>query len=466
MRQNRPMGEQGAGIRLRLRSMVLLLAVVPLLLAIAAVVWVVRQQSDQLAQAQMAAMQPILLQSRKDELQHFVQVGRRAIAHLYARGSHDAAARSEALELLRRMDFGNDNYFFVYDLQGNSLMHPRLNEFEGRSQWDRRDSTGATMIQQLIAQARAGGGFVDYLWNRPSTGREERKLGYVELVPEWGWVIGTGLYLDHLRDTQALITRSTAAAVRATRDQILFIASAALLLVAAGGIALNLYEQRAADGKLRAMAQKVVHSQEDERSRVARELHDGISQLLLSVKFVCESALMQIERGNADAAQTLRHGVALVQGAMRDVRRISHDLRPTLLDDLGLASALEQTAGEFGARTGVEVTTQVDALPRIPEAVATAMFRVAQEALGNVEKHAEARRVWLQLLHGHAGLTLLLRDDGRGFDVPATLREVRAGLGLTNMRERIEMLGGRFVLVSSPGSTQITAWLPPSALQP
>jgi two-component system NarL family sensor kinase len=446
--------------------MVLLLAVVPLLLAVWAVVWVVRQQSEQLAEAQMAAMQPILLEARKDELQHFVQVGRRAVSHLYQKTGHDDAARTEALELLRRMDFGNDNYFFVYDRQGNSLMHPRLAELEGRSQWTLKDSNGAAMIQQLVKTAEAGGGFVDYLWNRPSTGREERKLGYVELVPEWGWVIGTGLYMDHLQEAQALITRSTAAAVQRTRNQILFIASAALLLVAAGGLALNLVEQRAADGKLRAMAQKVVRSQEEERSRVARELHDGISQLLLSVKFVVESALLQVERGSSEAAPTLRRGIGLVQNTMRDVRRISHDLRPTLLDDLGLASALDQTAGEFGERTGVAVHVQVDTLPRIPEAVATAMFRVAQEALGNVEKHACARQVWLQLLHSAAGLSLLLRDDGRGFNVPETLREVRAGLGLTNMRERIEMLGGRFTLESAPGATQLTVWLPPSALKP
>ena len=285
--------------------MVLLLAAVPLLLAIAAVVWVVRQQSDRLAQAQIAAMQPILLQARKDELQHFVQIGRRAVARLYEQTGHDPQARQQALELLRRMDFGNDNYFFVYDLQGNSLMHPRLPDLEGHSQWELRDSAGAPIIQQLVRQAQAGGGFVDYMWNRPSTGRDERKLGYVELVPEWGWVMGTGLYLDHLQETQALITRSTAQAVQQTRQQILLIASAALLLVAGGGLALNLYEQRAADTKLRAMAQKVVHSQEDERSRVARELHDGISQQLLSVKFVAESALLQLERGNADAAPTL-----------------------------------------------------------------------------------------------------------------------------------------------------------------
>ncbi|MFC5523056.1 cache domain-containing protein [Polaromonas jejuensis] len=457
------MGEQG--FRLHLRAMVLLLAAVPLLLAIAAVVWVVRQQSDRLAQAQIAAMQPILLQARKDELQHFVQIGRRAVARLYEQTGHDPQARQQALELLRRMDFGNDNYFFVYDLQGNSLMHPRLPDLEGHSQWELRDSAGAPIIQQLVRQAQAGGGFVDYMWNRPSTGRDERKLGYVELVPEWGWVMGTGLYLDHLQETQALITRSTAQAVQQTRQQILLIASAALLLVAGGGLALNLYEQRAADTKLRAMAQKVVHSQEDERSRVARELHDGISQQLLSVKFVAESALLQLERGNADAAPTLRQGVAMLQGLVRDVRRISHDLRPTLLDDVGLASALAQIAREFGERSGIQVETQVASLPPIPEAVATAVFRVAQEALGNIEKHAGAQHVQLQLSYGDSGLALQLRDDGAGLDVPATLRQARSGLGLTNMRERIEMLGGSFSLASAPGATLLRAHMPGAVLK-
>ena len=446
--------------------MVLLLAAVPLVLAIAAVVWVVRQQSDQLAQAQIAAMQPVLLQARKDELQHFVQSGRRAVAHLYENtGLDDAQARQQALELLRRMDFGNDNYFFVYDLQGKSLMHPRLPELQGRSQWELHDSAGAPIIQQLVRQAQAGGGFVDYMWNRPSTAHNERKLGYVELVPEWGWVMGTGLYLDHLQEAQALITQSTATAVQKTRNQILLIASAALLLVAGGGLAMTLYEQRAADAKLRAMAQKVVHSQEDERSRVARELHDGISQQLVSVKFVAESALLQLERGNADAAPTLRQGVAMLQGLVRDVRRISHDLRPTLLDDVGLASALVQIAREFGERSGIQVETQVASLPPIPEAVATALFRVAQEALGNIEKHAGAQHVQLQLSYGDGGLALQLRDDGAGFDVPATLRQARSGLGLTNMRERIEMLGGSFSLASAPGATLLRAQMPATVLK-
>ncbi len=443
----------------------MLLAAVPLVLAIGAVAWIVRQQSVQLAGAQITAVQPILLQARQDELKHFVQVGRGAISQLYKNAGDDPAAQREALELLRRMDFGEDNYFFVYDLNGKSLMHPRLPNLEGRSQWELRDSAGNPIIQQLLGTARKGGGFVDYMWNRPSTGREERKLGYVELLPQWGWMIGTGLYLDNLQETQALIKTSTAAAVTQTLDQILLVACIALAAVTAGGLALNLYEQRAADTKLRAMAHKVVLSQETERSRVARELHDGVSQWLASVKFVFESALVQVERGTGDATATLRNGLAQMRGVMADVRRISHDLRPTLLDDLGLSSAIEQIAREFGERSGVAVEAQIGLLPKIPEAAATAMFRLAQEALGNIAEHAQAKHVLLQLRYSDAGLELRLRDDGCGFDVAGTLRQPREGLGLTNMRERMETLGGHFGIQSAPGATVVSASLPPAALK-
>ncbi len=443
----------------------MLLAAVPLVLAIGAVAWIVRQQSVQLAGAQITAVQPILLQARQDELKHFVQVGRGAISQLYKNAGDDPAAQREALELLRRMDFGEDNYFFVYDLNGKSLMHPRLPNLEGRSQWELRDSAGNPIIQQLLGTARKGGGFVDYMWNRPSTGREERKLGYVELLPQWGWMIGTGLYLDNLQETQALIKTSTAAAVTQTLDQILLVACIALAAVTAGGLALNLYEQRAADTKLRAMAHKVVLSQETERSRVARELHDGVSQWLASVKFVFESALVQVERGTGDATATLRNGLAQMRGVMADVRRISHDLRPTLLDDLGLSSAIEQIAREFGERSCVAVEAQIGLLPKIPEAAATAMFRLAQEALGNIAEHAQAKHVLLQLRYSDAGLELRLRDDGCGFDVAGTLRQPREGLGLTNMRERMETLGGHFGIQSAPGATVVSASLPPAALK-
>jgi two-component system NarL family sensor kinase len=446
-----------------LRLMLVLVAVLPLVLALAAVVLVAKQQFDQLAQAQSALVQPIFLQARKDEIQHFVKLGRRAIEQIDPKPANPTnleSAKREALAVLRRMDLGDDNYFFVYDLQGKNLMHPRLPNLEGGNHWEMRDSSGSPIIQRLTKQALAGGGFVDYMWHRPSTAREERKVGYVEVVPEFGWMIGTGLYLDHLQETQALVVESTASAMQKTRNQVLLIASAALLLVAIGGLMLNLHEQRSADEKLRVMAQRVVSSQEEERTRVSRELHDGISQMLASAKFSLETALIQIEQSLPKAALPLKSCLTLLKRLMKDVSRISHNLRPSMLDDLDLSNALTQMAREFSERSGVAVDVKISAMPPLSEAITAAVFRVTQEALSNIERHAGAHQVHLQLEQMDALLVLQIRDDGQGFDLQDTLRPIRSGLGLINMRERMEMLGGSCVVESTPSGTSLRAEIP------
>jgi two-component system NarL family sensor kinase len=436
-----------------LRLTLVLVAALPLLLALIAVVWVARYQFDDLAQTQSGIIQSVFLQARKEEILDFVQLGRRTIAQIDTKAAGLEPAKREALAVLRQIDLGDDHYFFVYDLQGNNLMHPRLPNLEGKNHWEMRDSSGSLIIQRLTKQAIAGGGFVDYMWHRPSTSREERKLGYVEVVPEFGWMMGTGLYLDHLQETQALVIQSTTLAMEKTRNQVLLIASAALLLVTVGGLLLNLREQRSADEKLRVMAHRVVSSQEDERTRVSRELHDGISQMLASAKFSLETALVQIEQNQTKVVVPLKSCMTLLQRLMKDVNRISHNLRPSMLDDFDLTNAMTQMAREFSERTGVAVDVKISELPSISSNVATAIFRVTQEALSNIEKHAGAHQVHLQLTHKAPHLELVIRDDGKGFNLHDTLRPIRSGLGLINMRERVEMLNGHCVLESSPSGT-------------
>lgn len=448
---------------MRLKSMLLLIAVMPLVLAVVAVVWVVRLQFEHLAQQQSREVGAILEQARRDEIQHFVEAGVKAIGAQRRRGAVDQQAKREALEFLRGLDFGDDNYFFVYDLRGVNLMHARQPANEGRDLWDYRDAHGKPVIQELVAAARAGGGFVEYSWQRPSTGRPERKLGYAALIPEFGWMVGTGLYFDHLEQSQQVIQRSSAEAVATSRDQILAIALTALLSVAAAWATLNLVEQRRADGKLRAMAQQVVNSQEAERRRVAQELHDGVSQSLASLKFVLESAVVRLARGDDAAVQTVRQGIDQIRDVMLDVRRISHGLRPTLLDDLGLAAAIEQVGREFGERTGLKVNTTIDTLPSMPDALAISALRLVQEALTNVERHAHARQVDIAMHVSRQGLALRVEDDGRGFDVAMMMNKAREGLGLTTMRERAETFAGVFTLHSKAGRTCVEVLWPPTA---
>lgn len=447
---------------MQLRLKFVLLAVVPLLLAIAAVAAVVRLQSQALTDAEHAIVEPALMDARRKELQNYVGLALAAIAHLTPRD--DAAARTEALAILRHMSFGDDGYFFVYDLDGRSLMHPRQPDLVGRNLWDVRDADGRPTIQLLIAKAREGGGFVDFVWRRPSTGRSENKLGYVESVPGWGWMVGTGLYTDDIAAARERIDRQAAQAIRHTMGTMAGIAVVATLLVALAGLALNVSDRRDAGQKMRALARQVVQSQENERARVARELHDGVSQSLVSVKFLLDSAQARMGQDSpesqAAARSTLARGLAGVEEVLGDVRRISHGLRPTVLDTLGLVPAMRQVLDEFAQRTGVAVELQAAPDFAAPGDGGTALFRLLQEALNNVERHARASRIDVVLTREADRLLLQFRDNGCGFDVEAVAQSPRRGLGLDSMRERLEALGGQFDISSGSSGTLLSARLP------
>jgi two-component system, NarL family, sensor kinase len=169
-----------------------------------------------------------------------------------------------------------------------------------------------------------------------------------------------------------------------------------------------------------------------------------------------------LQQGQPKTVEMLQSSIQMLTTSMHDVRRISHNLRPALLDDMDLGRAVEQIAREFSERTQIMVHLQISPLPLIAEGLATAVFRVVQEALSNIEKHAQAKHVNLQLSHEAKRLGLMISDDGRGFDVNDQFQQARAGLGLTNMRERIEMLGGEYELTSLPGSTTLRARIPMS----
>ncbi|MDO6387685.1 cache domain-containing protein [Uliginosibacterium sp. 31-12] len=453
---------------MNLRLKVLLLAVAPLLLAIAAIASVVRIEARALADAETQAVLPVLESSRRTELKHYVDLALGAIEHLH--GMEDqAVARSQALTILRQLDYGEDGYFFVYDQQGRNLMHPRQPQLVGQDLWELRDNSGTPTIQRLVVQAKQGGGYVEFMWNRPSTERTESKLGYVQLEPHWGWVIGTGIYLDDMAEARLRIDNAASRAISATMVIITVITGTAILIVAVCGFALNLSTQRSAEARMRALAHQVVLSQETERARVARELHDGVSQLLVSVKFLFESVQERVGSLGGEGRDVLIEltgkGVTRLHDVLREVRRISHDLRPTALDDLGLKAALAQMLNEFGQRTGLAVQLKAEDSPSLPGPVATALFRVVQEALTNIERHARASEVTLTLMSRPHALRLTIADNGRGFDLEALIAQPRSGLGLTSMRERIETLGGIFVMRASEAGTSIEIVLPASALR-
>ncbi|MYN45053.1 histidine kinase [Pseudoduganella sp. FT93W] len=448
---------------MRLRQKVLFLAITPLILALCAIALAVWHQSELLAQQQRSTIQQAYLSSKEAELKHYVTLAQHSIAHLYDAGRDDPAAREEAKRILSSLSYGDDGYFFVYDMQGNSLMHPRQPELVGRNLYDLRDEQGQPTIQKLLQRAREGGGLQRYMWIKPSTHKPVAKLGYVVPLPRWGWMLGTGIYLDDVEQALAKVDVQQSGNIHNTMLWIALIAIAAAVVVASSGVALNISELRVADAKLKVLAQRVVESQEEERARLSRDLHDGISQWLVSIKLQIEAGMIRLssgQPGQTEAAQAVfEHAADQLSNVMGEVRRISHNLRPAILDDLGLAAALKHLGQEYTHSSGTPVQFEASgATDGLSDVANTVLFRLAQEALTNIGRHAAAGRIEITL-HGEAdGVTLCIRDDGKGFDAEGIALHPQRGIGLRNMMERMDAIGGRFSIESGSTGTVLTAF--------
>lgn len=446
---------------MQLKLKIVLLTILPLLLAIAALGTLVVHRADRLAEQQATLIEESLHSAKRAELKHYVQLALTAIDPLYQSGRNDAATQAQAKAILRGISYGQDGYFFVYDLTGKNLMHPRKPELVGRNLWDLKDPKGRHVIRALLNSAQHGDGFLRYDWEKPSTHKMSEKLGYVVVLKRWGWMIGTGVYLDDVEHATRESRATARSNVHATSQDIAVIALAAVLLVFACGLALNVSEHREADQKLKALAQRLVNSQEQERARVSRELHDGISQLLVSTKFQFELVQHKLENGDTDALEALHKGLAGLSHALGEVRQVSHDLRPSALDMLGLSAALVQLSNEFEQRTGTKVVLNNQLGTVAPgDQESVALFRIAQEAFTNVERHAHASYVELKLDCVGKTVRMAITDDGCGFDVEGVSRSSTRGIGLHNIHERVEHLGGTLNLSSSAGGTMVEVMLP------
>lgn len=201
------------------------------------------------------------------------------------------------------------------------------------------------------------------------------------------------------------------------------------------------------------LLRRLFESQEQERARIARDLHDGVGQdltaLLVGLRTIEEAGDLGTARTRA---RDLRE---LTSTAHSEVRRLARGLRPVILEELGLVSALERLAEDFQRTHGVEVTLLRDptAKDRLEPATETALYRIVQEGLANVARHARAREVEVSLRQEGESLALSLRDDGRGFDADdlEALKGREGSFGLASIRERALMLGGACAVRARPG---------------
>jgi signal transduction histidine kinase len=230
-----------------------------------------------------------------------------------------------------------------------------------------------------------------------------------------------------------------------------FAASAAMAVATA---------QSLAESKLR----ESIEAAERERARWARELHDETLQGLGAVRVLLASSLRHTEP--EQAREQVRRAMEQIEDEIAKLRALITELRPAALDELGLGAAIESLASSHAELTGAQVHVDLDlgaAGARLDKELESAVYRVVQEALTNVAKHADADNVWIDVVSEDEAITVTVRDDGRGFDI----NRRTGGFGLIGMRERVALAGGSLTIVSTPGrSTELRGRIPLAGSDP
>ncbi|MDP2084207.1 MAG: cache domain-containing protein [Gemmobacter sp.] len=461
------MGQDGARFRPSYRLTVYLLATLPLIVAVAAITGIVAMQARQTSDREIAALEAALIDAKKAELRNYLSMARTAFGIVYGNARpDDARAKLEVAQTMAAMVYGREGHFFIYDYDGTNIVSPRQTWLINRNWRGLADRQGTPVVDRLIELAREGGGYHSYYWPKPSTGEEALMVAYVQGLQDWRWVVGTGIFIDDVQAVVGAARSEVEARVRATFAWIGGITLAAVLAVFGSGLVVNIRQRRLADAKLKALTQRVLDTQEAERARVARELHDSISQMLVGVRYALELARRRLSKGDAGGAETLTQGIDHLNGAIQEVRRISRDLRPGVLDDLGLGPALQGLAEDFGRRTGIVVEFETNPFRnRLDKNAKIALYRIAQEALTNIERHSGATRVRILVRGTRDGAVMRIEDNGRGMTQGNRTAEV-PGLGLRNMAERMEQLDGTLRILSSRDGTMIEATVPLTHMLP
>ncbi len=452
-----------------LRLKIVLLTIVPMLLGMLIVSLLVNHQTRQLSVQQSGAFHDALLEVYEVELTKVTQMALSALTPILNDNNlSEAEKRSAAKKMLSNLAYADDGYFFVYTSDGENLVHPKQSYRIGKNWWNLEDSEGKLIIQDLIKQAQAGGGYTEYLWEQPSSGEITKKLSYAEMIEGWNWMIGTGVYIDDIDRQVAQIETVFDNQIRATSLAVMAIAAAVVLAVVLCGLALQIGELKSADQKLLMLTKRVMNTQDEERRRVSRELHDGINQRLVAIKYSLEEARMADNKAESKSLKHITSSEQQIDETISDVRRMSRDLHPSILDDLGLMVAVDALVEQFSRRTGIDVSlTKVPFRNLLETAAKTAFYRVTQEALSNIEKHAQASKVHVAFEIQNDWFQLTVEDNGLGFDKQAKSREQTAefGLGLRNMAERMSYFKGTFDVKSSSNGTTILAAIPRTSLK-
>ncbi len=237
-------------------------------------------------------------------------------------------------------------------------------------------------------------------------------------------------------------------------------------IVGASKIARDISERRRYEEALREseFSARLLKLQDEDRRRIARELHDGLGQLLAAIGMNVAVVMKETHKLSADAARRVEENKALIQQASADIRTVSYLLHPPLLDEMGLSSALRWYIDGFAERSKMRVVLEMPPdLGRLPQDSELVLFRIAQECLTNIHRHAKGSSAFVRLSDTGGMLAMEIRDDGQGIDEELQRKIASgkaSGVGLRGMRERVVAIGGTFAIESSENGTSVVVTLP------
>ena len=423
----------------------------------------------ELSSQSLRSVENFLLEQKKRELKNYTALAVSSVEHMFAgEKANDQQAQANVVSLLNNLLYnGDDGYFYVYDSEGVNIAHPKEPFRVGKNWWDLESDKGEKIVQFLIKKAQAGGGFHRYKWSKPSTKTKVDKISYSVFLDEWQWMLGTGVYLDDVNQQVSKLQQEIDQHIDKTQQIVLIVALGSIFILFVIGLIFTLRQKQRSDIKINELGQRIISLQEDERRHISRELHDGIVQMLVSIKYSIEATgifLSQLKQEKPKSQLAAEKNLSI---AIQEIRRISHHLHPRILDELGLSAAMDALSSEFSELTGIKVQVSTPKLKKLlPDNISTTLYRVVQESLTNIQKHAKASNVVIELVINQAWLTLTISDNGKGFDTSASIDNQtnfdECGIGLRNLAERIEYHSGIFKVTSTAKGTSVTAKIPKS----
>lgn len=447
-----------------------LVTIVPLVLVLCAVLLVTQAQYKSLSQQTVDEYRQSTMKHRKKELRNYVTIAERAIEHIYKdKELEPQAAQALVKRILANMRFGKDGYFFAYNYQGTALVVPGQEWRIGQNWMTLEDKNNVKLIQGLLEKAQSGGGYLNYVFNQPSKGGiEGKKISYSRALEDWQWMIGSGVYIDDIDKEISILNTSIGLHIRNTSIMTLIIGLVGVITIFFAGQFIRFSEKKLANRKLRELNERIFQTQEEECKRVSRELHDGISQTIAAARFSIETAQLK-QQNNDDASGELDRSMELICKIMGDIRSISHQLHPGLLEDYGLGAALEELGRDFAQRTDIKVKVKRLSVRNIlSKELKVALYRIAQESLTNIERHTDATKVSMTIKLDSGWLVMEVSDNGHGFDLRDYDNQKTStyqGIGLRNMKERLNFYQGVLTIKTGISGTTICARIPQSQLR-